>query len=192
MLEYWIQFLISRNCLHLLQFWFSVASFKNASSSSNKFPSRTPATENSDIRKVECLSGESTGSLAGHVSGKPDRMTSDSSCMDSVNEGIHNSHPKGEMEPQSFVEFQSQEVSTTTLNGVGREVGMDGGVTEGTRSSMISQRAEGGIVRQTSLSKSTCLSIYTTTIKVAYTTPMSTYSHNTCKCACTPVLIHLT
>ena len=35
-LEYWVQFMISRNSLHLLQFWFSVASFQNTFSTSFK------------------------------------------------------------------------------------------------------------------------------------------------------------
>ena len=148
-MEYWIQFLISKNCLHLLQFWLSVDSFKNASSSLNKCPSRPLAAESRQVEwaAVDCLA--TAGALAGQDS---ERV---SSCKASVSQGVQNSLPKGKMKPQSPVELQSQEAGTSSaLNGVGRKVVVDGDMTKGSQSNMRSQELGGELARQTSLSRS--------------------------------------
>ena len=157
-LEYWIQFLISRNGLHLLQFWFSVDSFKNASSSFNKCPPPRPlAAASNDIRQMEwaavdCLA--TAGPLVGH--GDSERVTSDSSCKASVCEGIPNSNSQGKMEPQSLVELQAQEAGTnsSTLNGVGRKLVVDSDMTKESQSNARGQEPGGELARQTSLSRS--------------------------------------
>lgn len=157
-LEYWIQFLISRNGLHLLQFWFSVDSFKNASSSFNKCPPPRPlAAASNDIRQMEwaavdCLA--TAGPLVGH--GDSERVTSDSSCKASVCEGIPNSNSQGKMEPQSLVELQAQEAGTnsSTLNGVGRKLVVDSDMTKESQSNARGQEPGGELARQISLSES--------------------------------------
>lgn len=176
-LEYFVQFMTTRNALHLLQFWFSVASFKNAQSSSmteapshysNNPTTSEPLVQGDDKSRFEGSCGRTLQSsqasavhnnpaIAGvdNSDGMPRSDQSTCHVSGSIRQTI------GEVKPSGYCGDGDCDVSCIEgLNGLngrrGRErEGSEPVIGRGNQSSVESQRegATPEISRQTSLSK---------------------------------------
>ena len=132
-LEYFIQFLAAKDALHLLQFWFSVASFKNALPSSVLPPNNSETvTESGTLSQVQSgFEVKDTRTL------KPQQVTTSS-----ITTGAHTITVVPTVLPNSVVQSRSPtpfSASCDPSNGAGQSAPMTTELVEVNQSSGFSQ-----------------------------------------------------